>query len=197
MWWLAKRQEKKFGLVCEINSKCQQNMQPALLKLLSRKIMIHSVHLLPGPSEVNNNAFLSASAQGFPSCSCGMSIPTGTIFPTAMEIRTRQKSSQCLFRWARCRTAGEGRTAMWYSMGKRLWKNGRYSVHGFCNWATECSLNMRTWVFNCNLHELSISTYKQLRTVKPCERMYLIVFTWFFFYILQCLFMIIYLYIVL
>ena len=72
---------------------------------------------------------------------------------------------------------------MWYSMGKRLWKNGRYSVHEFCNWATECSLNMRTWVFNCNLHELSISTYKQLRTVKPYLCMYLIVFTWFFFYI--------------
>ena len=39
---------------------------------------------------------------------------------------------------------------------------------------------MRTWVFNCNLHELSISTYKQLRTVKPYLCMYLIVFTWFF-----------------
>ena len=40
---------------------------------------------------------------------------------------------------------------------------------------------MRTWLFNCNLHELSISTYKQLCTVNPYLCMYLIVFTVFLY----------------
>ena len=40
---------------------------------------------------------------------------------------------------------------------------------------------MRTWLFNCNLHELSIHTYKQLCTVNPYLCMYLIVFTVFLY----------------
>ena len=60
---------------------------------------------------------------------------------------------------------------------------------------------MRTWVFNCNLHELSISTYKQLRTVKAIFMYVFNSFYLFFLYIyilgLQYLFMIIYVYIVL
>ena len=33
---------------------------------------------------------------------------------------------------------------------------------------------MLTWLFNCNLHELSFSTYKQMCTVNPYLCMYLI-----------------------
>ena len=34
-----------------------------------------------------------------------------------------------------------------------------YRIDSFCHCAPECALNIRTWVFTCNLRELSVTTY--------------------------------------
>ena len=50
--------------------------------------------------------------------------------------------------------------------------------------ASECALNMRTWLFNCNLHELSISTNKQLCTVNPYFYFFFKIFIYWVFFLI-------------